>query len=88
MNKNGKLVAKVSQKVDVNQEKTNKPKTVSETEVEIPSKGIHKTILKEGENVEVLGSPEVIEGQDFTNSGERRSNVRSSENGVRGFRIF
>lgn len=82
VNKNGKLVAKVSQKLDVSQEKTNKPKAVSETEVEIPSKGIHKTILKDGENLEALGSPEVIEGQDFTNSGERRNNARTSDNGI------
>lgn len=74
-------MAKVSQKVDMTQEKANKPKAVSETEVEIPSKGIHKTVLKEGENVELLGSPEIFDGQDFTNSGDRRSG-RTSENGV------
>lgn len=82
VNKNGKLVAKVSQKVDVTQDKANKPKAVSETEVEIPSKGVHKTILKDGENVEMLGSPEVMDGQDFTNSGERRNGKTFDNNGI------
>lgn len=73
VSKNGKLLAKVSGKADFRQEKDGEPQSKSKVDVDIPSKGIHRTILKDGGNVEV------VDGQDFSNNGQRRSSI---DNGV------
>lgn len=47
------MVVKVQQKVDLIKEKNGKPKSLSQTRVEIPSKGINEIIMNNGDTVNV-----------------------------------
>lgn len=62
----GTVVSRVSQKVDTKQgaEEAATPVTVVQTEVEVPSQGIHQTVLSHSQ-------------QDIANIERRSSNVRT-----------
>lgn len=49
MNKNGELVARVSQKTEVAQEPEREPEGRTRTELEVPSEGIHRAVQREEE---------------------------------------
>jgi hypothetical protein len=65
VNRDGKLVSRVNQKVDTKQEATEgaTPATHVRTEVDVPSQGIHRTM--------------VSDLQQAVSSVERRNNVRN-----------
>jgi hypothetical protein len=65
VNRDGKLVSRVNQNVDTKQEATEgaTPATHVRTEVEVPSQGIHRTMVSDSQ-------------QDVANV-ERRNNVRT-----------
>ena len=53
-------MAKIQQKVNTISDVNGKPKSVSKTEFEIPSKGIHNVIIKDDENENGMDGKEKI----------------------------
>mgnify|MGYP006989443914 FL=1 len=53
-------MAKIQQKVNTISDVNGKPKSVSKTELEIPSKGIHNVIIKDDENENGMDGKEKI----------------------------
>jgi hypothetical protein len=70
VNRDGKLVSRVNQKVDTKQEATEgaTPATRVRTEVEVPSQGIHRTMDSDL--------------QQAVSNVERRNNVRNTKHGL------
>lgn len=62
MEKNGKLIAKVQQKTDIVKGSKGPAKSVTKTEVEIPSKGIHDILLENDKNLK-LKQGRALEGR-------------------------
>lgn len=61
VNKNGELVAKVSQKTELAQDQDSEPKGKTQAEVEIPSENIHRSSLRDEEPAAALDKLNAIE---------------------------
>ncbi|EEB13831.1 conserved hypothetical protein [Pediculus humanus corporis] len=78
VNKN-EVVAKIQQKVNTISDVNGKPKSVSKTELEIPSKGIHNVIIKDDENENGMDGKEKIVGKTEGKSGLEYSPLDMAE---------
>ncbi|XP_044258267.1 uncharacterized protein LOC123007196 isoform X2 [Tribolium madens] len=78
VNENGKLVSKIDQHIDIEGKESARPQGKIQTEIDVPAKGIHKSVVQQ-----------LPEYQTLTENGNRRSEgLSETGNGIDKFNAF